>query len=98
MGHEQAGRRPAIIVSPQSYNRRSSLLLACPITRSPRQWPFKVPLAGVTGMTGFVLSDQVRSIDPSVRILRVVGRASPEVMAEVRARLTPIIGFGTDTG
>lgn len=93
IGHEQAGRRPGMIISPQSYNRGSSLLLACPITRNDRDWPFKVPLKGVPGLTGYVLADQVRSIDPEHRVVRLAGRASPETVAEVRARLVPIIGY-----
>jgi mRNA interferase MazF len=93
VGHEQARRRPAFVVSPRTYNRQSSLLLVCPITRTDRPWPFKVPLAGVSGMTGFVLADQIRSIDPAQRLRRIAGRASPETVAEVRARLRPIIGW-----
>lgn len=93
VGHEQAGRRPGMIVSPQPYNRGSSVLLACPITRNDRYWPFKVRLTGVAGLTGFVLADQVRSIDPEDRIVRVAGRASSETIAEVRAKLVPIICY-----
>jgi mRNA interferase MazF len=92
VGHEQGGRRPAFVLSPSSYNRQSSLLLVCPITRSERHWPFKVPLRGATGLTGFVLADQVHTIDPAQRVRRVAGRASPETVAEVRTRLLPIIG------
>ena len=91
-GHEQGGRRPAFVVSPLPYNSSSSLLLVCPITRSDRYWPFKVPLNGVSGLTGFVVADQVRAIDPVQRVRRVAGRASAETTAEVRARLIPIIG------
>jgi mRNA interferase MazF len=90
-GHEQAGRRPAFVVSPFGYNRASSLILVCPITRSEREWPFKVPVKGAGGLTGFVLADQVRSIDPTVRVFRIGGTASAETLAEVRAKLTAVI-------
>jgi mRNA interferase MazF len=62
-GHEQAGRRPALVVSPRSYNERSSLILVCPITRNASPWFFKVGIVDPGRITGAVLVDQVRSID-----------------------------------
>ena len=62
-GHEQAGRRPALVVSPRGYNERSSFLLVCPITRNVSPWFFKVDIVDPGRITGAVLVDQVRSID-----------------------------------
>jgi mRNA interferase MazF len=90
-GHEQGRRRPAFVVSPVGYNRSSSLLLVCPVTRSTRPWPFKVPLVGVDTLAGFVLADQMRSIDPTVRLFRTGGRASNETLVAVRAMLIELI-------
>jgi mRNA interferase MazF len=93
LGHEQAGRRPGLVVSPAGYNRISSLMLVCPITRNDRPWPFKVALPTVEGLTGFVLADQVRSIDPAIRLFKRSGhRASQETLAAVKGIIAAIIG------
>ena len=94
LGHEQGGRRPAFVISPASYNDASSLLLVCPITRNDRTWPFKVRLAGAEPLTGFVLVDQVRSIDPQVRFIRTEARAGATTLAAVRAMLVELITAG----
>ena len=62
-GHEQGGRRPALVVSPREYNDRSSLVLVCPITRNVSPWFFKVDIVDPGRIGGAVLVDQVRSID-----------------------------------
>jgi mRNA interferase MazF len=62
-GHEQAGRRPALVLSPQSYNRKTSLLLLCPITSKAKGYPFEVAIPDKFGVNGVVLSDQVKSMD-----------------------------------
>ena len=62
-GTEQAGRRPAIVLSPASYNSRSGLALFCPITRQVKGYPFEVALPEGLDIVGVVLSDQVRSLD-----------------------------------
>lgn len=60
-GHEQAGRRPALVISPKAYNGKVGLALLCPITSRPKSYPFEVPLLGI--VTGVVLADQVKSLD-----------------------------------
>lgn len=92
-GHEQAGRRPALVLSGRDYNANSSVVVVCPISRNPRPWPYKVPIATADGLTGYVLSDQLRAIDTAFRVLRHRGAAPPEVLAEVRARLAPLLGI-----
>lgn len=62
-GHEQRGRRPALVVSNDLFNRISSMTMVCPVTNTDRGHPFHVPLAGRTITTGVVMCDQVRMLD-----------------------------------
>ena len=62
-GHEQAGRRPALVVSPEAYNRRVGLALMCPITSHVKGYPFEVPIPAGLKLSGAILSDQVKSLD-----------------------------------
>jgi mRNA interferase MazF len=63
LGHEQAGRRPALVLSPVSYNERAGLAILCPITRQEKGYPFEVVLPKRSGLEGVVLADQVKSLD-----------------------------------
>ncbi|MXY00119.1 MAG: mRNA-degrading endonuclease [Chloroflexi bacterium] len=83
VGHEQAGRRHALILSPRSYNERSSVALACPITTRIRAWPFEVKLPPNGPVTGVVIADQIRSLDWRHRGARLATRAPRSVVAEV---------------
>ncbi len=91
-GHEQAGHRPALIISPKSYNRRVGLALLCPITSKSKGYPFEVEL-DVETINGVVLSDQVKSLDWQARRAEYAGSAPSQVMEEVRAKLSTLI-FG----
>jgi mRNA interferase MazF len=62
-GHEQAGKRPAVVLSPASYNGRVGLALVCPITNQAKGYPFEVVIPGNLKVSGVVLSDQVKSLD-----------------------------------
>jgi mRNA interferase MazF len=62
-GHEQSGRRPAVVLSPAAYNGKVGLALMCPITSQPKGYPFEVALPDGLPVTGVVLSDQVKSLD-----------------------------------
>ena len=62
-GHEQAGRRPALVLSPSAYNARVGLAIMCPITNQIKGYPFEVVIPSGVGVTGAVLSDQVKSLD-----------------------------------
>jgi mRNA interferase MazF len=93
IGHEQAGRRPAVVVTDRAYNARSSVLVVCPITRSGGPWPFKVSISPVGAITGFVIVDQLRVIDPSIRHCRPAGRLAAEAVASVRERLSSLFGL-----
>ena len=90
-GHEQAGWRPALVVSPSAYNRASSLALLCPITSGAKGYPFEVPLPDDLAITGVVLTDQIRSLDWRARKARLVTRAPDAVIREVLARLEPLV-------
>lgn len=90
-GHEQAGRRPAVVVSPEAYNRVVGLALVCPITSRVKGYPFEVRLPEDSGVSGVILSDQLESLDWRAREAEPIGAVSAEVMSEVVARIVPLI-------
>ena len=92
-GGEQAGRRPALIVSDRLYHEVSRRALICPISRTDRPWPFNVPLPGGLKTDGAVLVDQIRAIDRNARMFDIIERAPTKVVAEVRGRLAALLGF-----
>jgi mRNA interferase MazF len=87
VGREQAGRRPALVLTPHSYNLRSSVLLVCPITRTGRNWPYHVALPPDYVLQGFVVADQIRVIDLAVRVSRPAGRLPEPVFSEVKGKI-----------
>jgi mRNA interferase MazF len=91
-GHEQAGRRPALVISPRVYNARVGLVLLCPITSRVKGYPFEVVLPEGASLSGVVLADQVRSVDWRARKLVFADRAPSSVLNEVLAKLEPLIG------
>lgn len=93
VGHEHGGWRPAIVLSPQSYNAAAGLCVICPITSRVRDYPFEALLPEGAGIRGVVLVDQPRSISWEKRPIRHFGRASDAVLAEVRERLAALLGI-----
>jgi len=89
-GHEQAGHRPALVVSPAAYNGKTSLMLCCPLTTQIKNYPFEVRLGGTP--PSVVLADQVKSLDWRVRKAKRKGTISGEEMAEVRAKILALMG------
>jgi len=89
-GHEPAGHRPALVLSPASYNAKTSLMLCCPLTTQTKNYPFEVAVGDETGSV--VLSDQVKSLDWRSREAKRKGRVPADVLAEVRAKLHALIG------
>lgn len=89
-GREQAKRRPALVISPKSYNKKTGLALMCPIASQVKGYPFEVVVTSKEVM-GVVLSDHVRSLDWRVRNVRLIARLSPTAMSEVKAKLTLLI-------
>jgi mRNA interferase MazF len=92
-GHEQAGRRPAMVLSPRIYHEKTALAVVCPITSNVAPYPFKVPLPDGLPIQGAILADQVKSIDRRARHVRIAGRAPDAVVAEVRGKLAALLGL-----
>jgi mRNA interferase MazF len=92
-GHEQAGRRPALVLSPKPYNRKSGLALVYPVTNQMKGYPFEVPVPGNCGVTGVILADQVKSLDWKVRQAERIGRVPLPTLNEALARLAPLLGY-----
>jgi mRNA interferase MazF len=90
-GHEQAGRRPAVAVSPRSYNRKSGLGLFCPVTSRVKGYPFEVPIPEGLPVAGVVLADQVKSLDWRARRAELAARLPDESLAEVMGKLTALL-------
>ena len=90
-GHEQAGFRPAVVLSPEYYNKASGLCLVCPITTNIKGYPFEVILDGAKKTTGVALSDQIRSIDWKARKIKIVDRISMTSLATILAKFKPLL-------
>jgi mRNA interferase MazF len=90
-GHEQAGRRPALILSPASYNGKLGLALLCPITSRVKGYPFEVALPAELPVSGVILCDQVKSLDWRARRAEVVCRVPDGVVRETLARLMTLL-------
>lgn len=88
-GHEQAGRRPAVVLSPSAYNRLTGLMLCCPLTTRVKGYPFEVPIADTRGSVA--LADQVKSLDWQARNAERKGRVSEAELAEIRGKATALI-------
>ncbi|MCE9553518.1 MAG: endoribonuclease MazF [Planctomycetes bacterium] len=93
-GHEQAGRRPALVLSPASYNGRVGLALLCPITNQVKGYPFEVILPAGVGITGVVGADQVKSLDWRIRKASLIGAVPKEVVSQVVERLLVLLTDG----
>ena len=91
-GHEQSGRRPALVVSPKAYNRKVGLALFCPITSRIKGYPFEVELPSTTKATGAVLSDQLKSLDWRARKAKRLEKAPPHVTTDVLAKIHTLVG------
>ena len=84
-GHEQKGRRPAIVVSKDAFNKATGMAMCCPITNTDRRVPFHIPVSGRTSLTGFVMCEQVKSLDFRARNMRLIERAPQELLDDVLA-------------
>jgi mRNA interferase MazF len=89
-GHEQAGHRPAVVLSPAGYNVKTSLMVCCPMTTQIKNYPFEVVIAGASPSA--VLADQVKSLDWRKRRAKHKGMISAAELAEVRAKIRTLIG------
>jgi len=91
-GH-QAGRRPAIVLSPASYNRPTGLAIVAPITNKQKGYPFETVLPAGLKITGVILSDAIKNLDWRARNARYIDDAPPAVLASVREQLGLLLGF-----
>jgi mRNA interferase MazF len=90
-GHEQAGRRPAVVLSPSAYNGRVGLALLCPITHQRKGYPFEVRIPPRLRVTGVVLADQIKSLDWRVRQAEFICALPAATMTEVLAKLATLL-------
>jgi mRNA interferase MazF len=96
VGHEQAGLRPALVISPRAYNAKVGLAIFCPITSQVKGYPFEVVLPPGEKVKGAVLSDQVKSLDWKARHAKLFARASKPSIDAVLAKLNTLIGADAD--
>ena len=90
-GHERAGHRPALVVSPVEYNRKVGLALFCPVTSRIKGYPFEVVLPEGLSVAGAVLADQIKSLDWKARRARRADRVGDAVVAEVLAKAVTLL-------
>lgn len=90
-GSEQAGRRPALVISPKAYNAKVGLALFCPVTSRVKGYPFEVVLPVGSGVIGVILADQLKSLDWRARKAKLIERASYELLVMVTARILPLL-------
>jgi mRNA interferase MazF len=90
-GHEQAGKRPAFVVSPAIYNKKVGLALFCPVTSQVKGYPFEVVIPEGHGLRGVILSDQLKSLDWNARDARFMAKLPLKTTDEVINKLTTLI-------
>jgi mRNA interferase MazF len=90
-GHEQRGRRPALVVSNGLFNRSTGLAIVCPLTNTERGFPFHVPVPENSGLTWFIMVEQVKSVDFRTRRAKRIEGASDELLANVLSILDACI-------
>ena len=90
-GHEQKGRRPALVVSNTLFNEQTGLAIVCPLTMTDRGYPFHVEVIDNPRVNGFVMVEQVKAVDYRARQARLIGRASDDLLAEVLSILDACI-------
>jgi mRNA interferase MazF len=92
-GVEQAGVRPAVVITTAAYHRKSKLAVVCPVTGREKGWPMEVKLPSGLPVQGVVLVDHIRSVDRQARNMKVVGRVPPSIMDDIDARLLPLLSL-----
>lgn len=91
-GHEQAGRRPALVLSPRSYNAKVGLAILCPLTGQIKGYPFEVILPEGLKVQGAILSDQVKCLDWKSRKAELICKLPPDIIADVLLKLNTLLG------
>lgn len=90
-GHEQAGRRPALVLSPKIYNIKSRLAILCPITNQVKGYPFEVPVPDNLPVKGVILADQVKSLDWQIREATLICKLPEETVIDVLQKLETLL-------
>ena len=90
-GHEQAGRRPALVLSPAAYNHKAGLVVACPITSQVKGYPFEVAIPAGLKISGVVLSDQVKSLDWKARQAELICKLPAPTVDEALQKLNTLL-------
>ncbi|MFH2220051.1 MAG: type II toxin-antitoxin system PemK/MazF family toxin [Pseudomonadota bacterium] len=90
-GHEQKGRRPAFVVSKDLFNQSTGLAIVCPVTKTERAFPFHVPLPEDSKLTGFIMVEQVKSVDFRARRAKRIEYGNDELLSDVLSILDACI-------
>ncbi|MBN2079859.1 MAG: endoribonuclease MazF [Spirochaetes bacterium] len=90
-GHEQRGRRPAVVISPKAYNAKTNLALFCTITSKIKGYPFEVSVQSRSEINGVILSDQIKSLDWKTRNAEFIDSLDEETMSELIAKVRSLI-------
>jgi len=90
-GHEQAGRRPVVVLSPESYNDKTSLALFCPVTSQVKGYPFETSIPSALPVSGVVLCDQIKSLDWSARRAEFICLLPEDTLADVMAKALALL-------
>ncbi len=91
-GHEQKGKRPAVVISPKLYNLKSNLAILCPITSHPKGYPFEVSCL-VKREPSVVLADQIKMVDWKARKIKFIEKFDPSAFSKLKEKITVLIGF-----
>ncbi|OGT71576.1 MAG: mRNA-degrading endonuclease [Gammaproteobacteria bacterium RIFCSPLOWO2_02_FULL_57_10] len=92
-GHEQAGKRPALVLSPKKFNQITGFAWLCPVTNQPKGYPFEVEVAGSKRTSGVILADQMKSLDWSARNLHKVDAVSAQCVKDVKSLVSTILSM-----
>ena len=84
-GHEQKGRRPALVISNFLFNKATGLAIGCPVTNTNRNIPFHLPVPGASSLTGFVMAEQVKSVDYNAGTARFVEKTPAQFVEDIVA-------------
>jgi mRNA interferase MazF len=90
-GHEQAGRRPALVISPRAYNEKVGLALFCPITSHIKGYPFEVEIQADTKLKGVILADQIKSLDWRARKAKLIAKLPSVTLDETLRKLRTLV-------
>ncbi|API93067.1 MULTISPECIES: type II toxin-antitoxin system PemK/MazF family toxin [Virgibacillus] len=91
-GREQAGIRPAIVLSPKQFNQITGFTVLCPITKTVRGWGYEVALPDGLAVSGVILTDKVKSVDWNTRKLKIKGQAPEEIVEDCLAKIHTFLG------